>query len=65
MTWTRLSWSGQSSRSQCDAVMSAEFPGVPINPLFIHGNCGLGKTHLLQGLCKRFIEFHRPSAGFT
>ncbi len=32
-----------------------------INPLFIHGGCGLGKTHLLQGLCQRFIAAN-PSA---
>ena len=40
------------------AVYVAEFPGAQYNPLFIHGNCGLGKTHLLQGLCRRFIELH-------
>ena len=40
------------------AAYVAEFPGAQYNPLFIHGKCGLGKTHLLQGLCKKFIELH-------
>lgn len=40
------------------AMYVSEFPGVQYNPLFIHGNCGLGKTHLLQALCRKFIEFH-------
>ena len=40
------------------ACYVAEFPGAQYNPLFIHGNCGLGKTHLIQGLCRKFIELH-------
>ena len=40
------------------ATNVAEFPGTQYNPLFIHGGCGLGKTHLLQGLCRKFIELH-------
>jgi chromosomal replication initiator protein len=50
---------GPSNQLAYNAAMYvAEFPGVQYNPLFIHGSCGLGKTHLLQGLCKKFAEFH-------
>jgi chromosomal replication initiator protein len=31
---------------------SAEAPSI----LFIHGECGVGKTHLIQGLCRRRLE---------
>ncbi len=39
-------------------------PDARMNPLFIHGGCGLGKTHLLQGLCKRYLQLH-PSAKWS
>jgi len=36
-------------------------PGGAYNPLFIYGNSGLGKTHLLQAICHE-IKRDRPDA---
>lgn len=33
------------------------------SPLFLHGECGVGKTHLLQGTVHRFTELGRGTEG--
>ena len=48
---------GQSNKlaySAALAVAAAKNP--PFNPLFVHGSCGVGKTHLLQGVCNAVSE---------
>jgi len=51
---------GDSNRLAYTCAMSvAESPAAQYNPLFIHGGCGLGKTHLLQGICNEARQRHR------
>ncbi len=42
----------------------ANDPGAKYNPLFIHGNSGLGKTHLLNAICHS-IKHQNPNANIV
>jgi chromosomal replication initiator protein len=51
---------GPSSQMAYQAALEiVERPAGIYNPLFVHGGCGVGKTHLLQGICNAFAE-RRP-----
>lgn len=50
---------GESNRmAHVAASHVIESPSNHYNPLFLHGGCGLGKTHLLQSICNGFQERH-------
>jgi len=50
---------GPSNRLAVAAARSIiENPAGSYNPLFLHGGCGLGKTHLLQAVCNGLTEKH-------
>jgi chromosomal replication initiator protein len=56
---------GESNRLAFSAAEKLADPATPrtFSPLFIHGTCGLGKTHLLQGIAQRYRE-KRPRANW-
>ena len=50
---------GASNRFAYSAALDVSSPGArysPYNPLLIYGEAGLGKTHLLQAIARRFVE---------
>jgi chromosomal replication initiator protein len=56
---------GTSNRLAYSAALAAcGGQKAPFNPLFIHGACGVGKTHLLQGVCNAVSAMRRSGRPF-
>jgi len=49
---------GRSNRFAFSAAEQVAAGDRNFSPLFIHGGCGMGKTHLLQGLAERYRRAH-------
>jgi len=55
---------GQSNELAYNAAKTvADEKKSPFNPLFIHGGYGVGKTHLLQGICNK-VRKTRPQTNW-
>ncbi|MDD5459156.1 MAG: chromosomal replication initiator protein DnaA, partial [Phycisphaerae bacterium] len=55
---------GQSNELAYNAAKAvAREKQSPFNPLFIHGGYGVGKTHLMQGICNE-VCFNRPETNW-
>lgn len=52
---------GRSNRLGYSACVRVAEDDTPVPPIFLHGTCGLGKTHLLRACAARFQE-KRPGA---
>ncbi len=52
-----VGWDNQLAYSACEAV--AKNPGKSYNPLYIYGDVGLGKTHLLQATGNKIGETYK------
>ena len=56
---------GANNRFACSAAEAvAESPGTTYNPLFIYGNSGMGKTHLMQAIGHMVMDLHEDKKVF-